>query len=433
MKKRVVKAMITAMGSMAVASALMIGGCAADVPALEEAMNPDEVIELDAWCIANESDAYHHSYETAIQELEEQYPNIKINMEYYENESYKTKLKSAMAADEVPDIVYSWAGGFSQGFAEAGKLLNLTPYYDKEYTELLPDSYTQMARYVDNSLYGVGYSINCSALMYNKEIFDEYGLEAPETWDQFMEICQTLVDNGVKPLCTSAKDTWCLAVIHDALALKSAGHDKVMSTLTRQGGSYDDEDFLYAAQQMQKLVEMGAFIDGAAGVNYNEQLEVFSNGEAAMMFQLANVCVDMYNGADDPDKFDVVPVPVVGDNAEITDMIGGTSDAFLVSAESEHPDQAAYVAFELARRIAAVADEDGITTSPWTDTEEHEAENAFVQKINDMKKSATSYVLWWDTTMISDDAAEYLSLLQQLFTGDITAEDFVSGMAYQLS
>lgn len=403
------------------------------IKTLAEALNPDEEVELDLWCIANESDSYHNAYVTALEDFEKTYPKVKVNIEYYENESYKTKLKSAMAADEIPDIVYSWQGGFSQSFAEAGKLLSLTPYYEAEYTELLPESHTQNGRYVDGSLYTTSFSVNCSLLMYNKKIFSQYGLTAPTTWDEFMEVCQKLADNGVAPIATSAKDVWCLAVLHDALGLKSAGHDKTVAALTRSGGSYDDDDFLFAAQQIQKLTEMGAFVEGAAGLSYNEQLELFRTGGAAMMPQLANACMDVYNAADNPDDFDVVRIPVVGDNAAVTDMVGGASESFLVSAETEYPDQAAYAAFELSRRIAAVAQEDGVTTSPWTDTPATEGLSEFQQKIEDYKAQATSYCLWWDTTMIADDAAEYLSLLEQLYTGDITAEDFVAGMDAQLS
>lgn len=432
MKKRVKQLAVLATSGILAMSSVQMVWADGDVPSLEDALNTDDKIEIDAWCIANDSDAYHHAYETAIEDFEKTYPNIKVNMEYFENESYKTKLKSAMAANEIPDIVYAWQGGFSQEFAEAGKLLNLTPYYDKEYTELLPESSTNNARYVDGSLYGTSYSVNCSAVMYNKKIFDKYGLKAPETWDEFMDVCKTLKENGEVPICTSAKEPWCLAVLHDALVLKSAGHDKTVKTLTRQGGSYNDEDFLWAAQQIKELVDMGAFVDGAAGLSYNEQLELFKNGDAAMMAQLANACIDVYNQADNPDDFDVFTFPVVGDNAKATDLMGGSSDAFLVSAESQHPDQAAYTAFELSRRIAATAQEDGISTSPWTDTPETEATSDFQAKLDEYKANATSYVLWFDTTMVSDDAAEYLSLLQQLFTGDITPEDFVEGMDMQL-
>ena len=93
-------------------------------------------------------------------------------------------------------------------------------------------------------------------------MFEERGLKIPETWDEFKEVCQAFVDEGIAPLVTSSKETWVLAVLHDALGLKSAGNEKVVKTLTKTGGSYDDPDFLFAAEELKKLVDMGAFVEG---------------------------------------------------------------------------------------------------------------------------------------------------------------------------
>ena len=41
---------------------------------------------------------------------------------------------------------------------------------------------------------------------YNKDIFDKYGLTEPETWDELIEICDTLVANGVTPFALSGLD-----------------------------------------------------------------------------------------------------------------------------------------------------------------------------------------------------------------------------------
>lgn len=46
---------------------------------------------------------------------------------------------------------------------------------------------------------------------------------------------------------------------------------------------------------------------------------------------------------------------------------------------------------------------------------------------------ATSYTLWFDTLMSSDDAGEYLTLLQSLFAGDLKPEEFAASMDKQLS
>ncbi|MFU7517936.1 extracellular solute-binding protein, partial [Clostridium sp. HCS.1] len=70
--------------------------------------------------------------EEVIQEWNENNPNIQIKSEIVENERYKTKIKTAIATNELPDIFFSWGSGFSKPFVESGKVLNLNPYLDNE-------------------------------------------------------------------------------------------------------------------------------------------------------------------------------------------------------------------------------------------------------------------------------------------------------------
>ena len=45
---------------------------------------------------------------------------------------------------------------------------------------------------------------------------------------------------------------------------------------------------------------------------------------------------------------------------------------------------------------------------------------------------ANSFTLWFDTLLPAEDANKYLELLQQLYSGGITPEDYVKAMADQL-
>ena len=71
---------------------------------------PAEEITLKLWCIATESDANRPAYQQAIADYEAAHPGIKIEMEAFENESYKTKIKAAMMggdASDLPDIFFN--------------------------------------------------------------------------------------------------------------------------------------------------------------------------------------------------------------------------------------------------------------------------------------------------------------------------------------
>ncbi|MEL7658756.1 MAG: extracellular solute-binding protein, partial [Bacillota bacterium] len=111
--------------------------------------------ELTLWSIATESDAFHDAYLQAIAEFEEANPGVTIKMETFENESYKIKIKSAVAANDLPDIFYTWGGGFSSAFVESGKVLPLDDY-SQPYAEGISKAALGNVIY-DGKLYGVSY------------------------------------------------------------------------------------------------------------------------------------------------------------------------------------------------------------------------------------------------------------------------------------
>ena len=50
----------------------------------------------------------------------------------------------------------------------------------------------------------VGY--NWNGFYYDKAVFEQYGLQPPTTWDEFLQVCETLWMNGVVPLSMSGED-----------------------------------------------------------------------------------------------------------------------------------------------------------------------------------------------------------------------------------
>lgn len=103
------------------------------------AASTDEPITLNMWCIATESDSNRHAYEAAIAEMAEKYPNITLNWEAFENQSYKTKIKAAVSANEMPDIFFTWSCAFLGDFVDADKVYCLDDIYP-EFASELPEN-----------------------------------------------------------------------------------------------------------------------------------------------------------------------------------------------------------------------------------------------------------------------------------------------------
>lgn len=388
-------------------------------------------VTLTMWTIATESDSFHEPYLKAIKDFEAAHPGVKIKMETFENEAYKTKIKAAVAANELPDVFFTWAGGFSEAFVESGKVLCLDDYYSK-YEADLPKAALVNDTY-DGKLYG---SVTCtpvSAMWYNKEMFKKQGVEVPKTWDEFKAVCKKFVDAGIQPIGTTVKDTWVLAMLHDGLTLKSAGPDKVSKALLKQGQSYNDPDFLKSATCIKELADMKAFTEGATGISNDEASAEFYSEKVAMYFTGSWMGGSIVTDAKKPEHFSVAPIPVVNDaNAKITDFMGGGSDTLMVSAATENKDLAAAAAFEITKGVSKYAYLSGAGIPAWKVDYATDDVPQLTQEVATLAAGATSYTLWFDTLMDSDSANEYLTLLQSLYSGDITPQKFVESMDAQL-
>jgi len=402
----------------------MLTGCGG-----EENSSDEKTLTL--WSIATESDNMHSSYLKAIEEWEEKHEGYKIKFETFENQSYKTKIKSAVAANELPDIFFTFGGGFSQPFAESGKVLPLDDYYEN-YKDLLPEAALKNQTY-DGTIYGSTFTTPVSMMFYNKNIFEENNIKVPATYDELLTAVTTLKDAGITPIATSVKDTWVLGMLHDGLTLKSAGATKLQNALLKQEGqSYNDSDMLQSAKAIVELKEKGAFEEGATGLSNDEAVQPFLDGQAGMFFTGSWLGGDINTKSYDKEAFGVAPIPVLNsENSSLSDFMGGASDTFMVAKSTKYPEVACDAAFEIAKYISKNAYLEGVAIPAWkVDYDDSEVE-PMTKEIAGYTTEANSFTLWFDTLLPAEDANKYLELLQQLYTGGITPEEYVKAMADQ--
>lgn len=393
---------------------------------------PPEEVTLTLWTIATESDSYHEPYNKAIAEFEANHPGVKIVHETFENESYKPKIKSAVAANELPDIFFTWGGGFSADFVASGRILSVDEVYE-QYKDELPEAMLGNLTW-DDKKYGSVYTMNVSMLFYNKKMFADAGVQPPKSYDELKAVCQAFIDKGITPFGISAKDIWNLAMAHDALTLKSAGAGAVKSVLLKDGAvSYNSPAFLDASKKWVDLVKMGAYSDSAIGLTNDEACATFYAGQVPMYIMGSWMPGSILTDAPDPENFSAVPVPLINSgNAALTDFMGGPSDSLMVSASTKYPELAAQAMFEISRGVSHYGYLGGSGLPAWKIDYDDSSVNPITREVAGYVAGATSFTLWFDTLLTAEDANVYLDNLQHMYLGDVSPEDFVKNMAAQL-
>jgi raffinose/stachyose/melibiose transport system substrate-binding protein len=90
-------------------------------------------------------------------------------------------------------------------------------------------------------------------VFYNKDIFEDCGItEVPETWDEFLEDCQIMVDNGYEPMALDSA----YAAFFFGYHLDRVIGQEATSELVQNGGWSDSEGAIEAAQQIIDFVDL---------------------------------------------------------------------------------------------------------------------------------------------------------------------------------
>lgn len=401
---------------------------AASTEASVESTSDEEPITLNMWCIATESDSNRHSYEAAIADMQEKYPNITFNWEAFENQSYKTKIKAAVSANEMPDIFFTWSCAFLGDFVEAGKVYCLDDAY-QNYKSELPESMLGNSTY-DGKHYGVPLTMNIVGLFANMDLLKEAGYtEIPGTYEDFIACCDALKAKGIIPFGCAGKETWCVTEYLESVIEKSVGAD-ALNDIFLGRATWNNQDVADAVDTFQALVNNGYFDPSGIGLTNDEVKNNFMAGKYAFYMNGTWNCADFAANEEFLSKVQVGEFPVINaDKASLGQVIGGPSDTLAVSASSPNAERAADYAFELGKLICHYGYLDGCGLPAWTPYGDTSSINPLTQTVADIVSKADKFVLFGDTAMNADSANTYLSYVDQVYGCLLDGKQFIDGLA----
>ena len=161
-----------------------------------------------------------------------------------QNDSYKEKLVVAMSSGECPDMYSCWSGGPMYEYIDSGFGQPIDDLFNNsEIKDKLMESAIGQATYNDH-IYAVPYqNVSMSGIFYNKEMFDQYGLEEPTTLAELENICATLKENGITPFALANSSKWTGSMYFMNLAARYGGLEPFQNAVAGTG-SFTDECFM---------------------------------------------------------------------------------------------------------------------------------------------------------------------------------------------
>lgn len=183
-----------------------------------------------------------------------------------ERRQYSQLPQEYLNAATPPDLMTIGPSHILHSAGAAGLLTDLTDLWAQAgLNETYPPAFRKMSE-VGGKQYFLPTAFSWAGFYYNQELFAQYGLVPPETWDEFMLVVDVLRMNGVAPIALAGDSPLSSALWFDYLNLRVNG-PQFHSDLMRGRERYDDERVRQVFELWQLLFENDAFMARPSSVN----------------------------------------------------------------------------------------------------------------------------------------------------------------------
>lgn len=249
----------------------------------------DEKIVLDVinYHVGTDYAAEYYSYLFEAFQQTEEGKNVEFHFEEIPTtDAFNQKIKLLISSGDLPDIVFNGGNNITELAAKSGKVADLTPYFDADPEwEALFDETSLEFNMVDGKIYGVPVSKEISYIYYNKDLFAQAGIEAPEVayadWNAFFEACDKLKAAGITPIGMDTADSGWLTNLWMSALIGTNGDAGNQWMNSMYPTDFNTPEVVAAAETVQKMFQEYTTAD-AVGGKYDPMATHFFNGEVAM-------------------------------------------------------------------------------------------------------------------------------------------------------
>lgn len=279
--------------------------------------------------------------EDMIERFEKENPDITVKYEGMEGEAYKTKIKTVISSNSLPDVFSYWVGEQFETLVSSGNVMDLTSMYedDTEFTDTFVEGALDEVSY-DGKIYGAPTDITCMTVWYNKKIFEENNVSVPKTYDELKEVIATLEENGVTPIVVGGKDRWPFLGWFSYLAQRIGGVE-LYDEVCKGDKDFTEDAFVQAGEELKNLSQHG-FINGSLSIDSSTSESLFAAGEAAMLVSGSWSVTTITSNEETADDFSFFPFPTVtgGKEDEAGYLYGGVANTLAISNNTKNKEAA---------------------------------------------------------------------------------------------
>lgn len=398
-----------------------------------------EEVTIKVWSFREESEIEAGYLKTVKEGFEEEYPNIKVDL-FFAGHQILQKVRPKLISGEDPPDIFVQNTGIMDALTLEGLLYPLDELMDQKAfgqditfkDSFIPQVLDSTRTYSEGKYYCAPRDLTICGFLYNKQIFKDLGLNIPKTWSEFLDVCQIIKDNGIAPLCQDGTIAFYNAWYFSNIAARIAGTEKLYNTAANKAGtSWDDPDFLKAAQLIVELRDKGFFIKGFEGSAWPGSQVDWSQGLGAMILNASHVLAEVANVMPEDFSVGIFNVPEIeggkGNPKEVE--VWCYNYVIPSNANPEHiPAAMEFIKYACSKKVALGQVDIALTPSCLKDMAV--PIDGMAEILKDAVAVQRHYNLE-DPSVIGWFTAVLLPLDDQLIWGKITAEKFIEDMETQ--
>ena len=393
-----------------------------------------------AWALTGGSE---QMFKTSFDSWNTSNPNEKIDVQWFANDAFKEKIRTAVGSGNAPTLIYSWAGSTLADYVAAGKVVDITEQTKPLLQRVVPS--VAQSGMIDGKVYAVPNTQSQPVVLYyNKAVLAKAGVAVPTTYAEMLAAVGKLKAAGVIPIALAGQSVWPELMWLEYMADRVGGPDAFDAVLAGKKGAWSSPAMLEALTKLQELVDAGAFGDsfGSVVADNSADTALVTSGKAAMVLQGSWVYPNMQTAAPDFVAKDLgyANFPAVdGGKGDAADIAGNASNFWSVSASATPAQQATATAY-LSKMVLSDDSVSSLlsigTVPPIVGLESKIAatDNAtYLGWVYGMVRDAPHFQLSWDQALPAAQGQAMLDNLGQLFLKQITPQQFADTMNATLS
>jgi len=372
------------------------------------------------------------SIQAVLDGFKEKYPNVDVKYNAA-GDNIVTVLATAVQGGNPPDLATIAQPGTIAEYAKSGDLHPID-FAKDTISENFDDSIVELGT-VDGQLYSLLFKgANKSTVWYNVPVFNDAGVDPPETWDDFLANAETLKASGVPAYSIGGADGWTLTDLFENIYIRTAGPEMYDKLATHEI-PWTDQSVKDALTEMGKVLgdtdNIAGGRQGALQTDFPTSVtQVFADPpKAAQVIEADFVAGEIVNStkAEPETGFNEFAFPSINDSPAV--VVGGGDQVVMFK---DSPAAEALVEYLASPEAASIWIKRGGFSSPNQNVDENDYPDPILKATATALASAETFRFDLSDLQPSAFGGTVGQGLFKLFQDFLANPDDVDGIAQQM-